>query len=84
MTRSLAREVGSRGITINCVAPGFIDTDMTRELSVEQRAAMLANIPAERLGQPEEVADLVAFLAAPGAGYISGQTIHINGGMFMG
>jgi len=82
-TRSLAREVGSRGITVNCVAPGFIDTDMTRALSDAQRAALLGNIPAGRLGQVEDVAAAVCFLASPAAGYITGETLHVNGGMLM-
>ena len=82
-SKSLAREVGSRGITVNCVAPGFIDTDMTRELSEEQRAALLGSIPLDRLGQPEEIAAAVAFLASSGAGYITGETLHVNGGMYM-
>jgi len=82
-SKSLAREVGSRGITVNCVAPGFIDTDMTRNLSEEQRGALLGNIPLERLGQPEEIAAAVAFLASSGAGYITGETLHVNGGMYM-
>ena len=82
-TKSLAREVGSRGITVNAVAPGFIDTDMTRELTEEQRGALLNNIPLARLGQPEEIANAVVFLASKGAGYITGETIHVNGGMFM-
>lgn len=83
MTRSLARELGSRNITVNCVAPGFIDTDMTKELPEEQRAAMVAAIPLGRGGQPEDVAAAVAFLASPGAAYVTGSTIHVNGGMFM-
>lgn len=82
-TKSLAREVGSRGITVNTVAPGFIDTDMTRALSDEQREMMLANIPLGRLGQPEEIAATVAFLTSPAATYITGETIHVNGGMYM-
>ena len=82
-TKSLAREVGSRGITVNAVAPGFIDTDMTSELTEEQRGALLNNIPLARLGQPEEIANAVVFLASKGAGYITGETIHVNGGMFM-
>ena len=83
MTRSLARELGSRGITVNCVAPGFIDTDMTKVLEEKQRAALVANVPLGRLGQPEDIAAAVAFLASPGGGYISGTTIHVNGGMYM-
>ncbi|MCB1852253.1 MAG: 3-oxoacyl-ACP reductase FabG [Gammaproteobacteria bacterium] len=82
-TKSLAREVGSRGITVNAVAPGFIDTDMTRELSEEQRQALLSSIPLGRLGQVEEIASVVAFLASSEAGYITGETIHVNGGMYM-
>lgn len=83
-TKSLAREVGSRNITVNCVAPGFIDTDMTRALSEEQRKALLGNIPLGRLGQPEDIAAAVGFLATPAAGYITGETLHVNGGMYMG
>ncbi|MFP5405851.1 MAG: SDR family oxidoreductase, partial [Gammaproteobacteria bacterium] len=83
MTRALARELGSRNITVNCVAPGFIDTDMTRSLNDEQTAALLAQIPAGRFGQPDDIADAVAFLCAPQAGYISGATLHVNGGMYM-
>jgi 3-oxoacyl-[acyl-carrier protein] reductase len=83
MTRSLAREIGSRGITVNCIAPGFIDTDMTRALSEEQRTALLQQIPLGRLGSPEDVAAAVAFLASPQAAYITGATLHINGGMYM-
>jgi len=83
MTRSLAREIGSRGVTVNCVAPGFIDTDMTRALSEEQRAALLQQIPLGRLGTPEDVAAVVAFLASPRAAYITGTTLHVNGGMYM-
>ncbi len=82
-TKSLAQEVGSRGITVNAVAPGFIDTDMTRELPEAQREALLGNIPLGRLGQPEEIAAAVAFLASDAAGYITGETIHVNGGMYM-
>jgi 3-oxoacyl-[acyl-carrier protein] reductase len=82
-TKSLAREVGSRGITVNCVAPGFIDTDMTRDLPEEQRNAQLSGIPLERLGRPEEIAAAVAFLASEQAGYITGETLHVNGGMYM-
>jgi len=83
MTKSLARELGSRGITVNCVAPGFIDTDMTRALAEEQKAALLAQIPLGRLGQPEDVAAAVAYLASPAAGYVTGTVLHVNGGMFM-
>ncbi len=83
MTRSLAQEIGSRGVTVNCVAPGFIDTDMTRALTDEQRAALLEQIPLGRLGTPEDVAAVVAFLASPQAAYITGTTLHVNGGMYM-
>ena len=83
MTRSLARELGSRGITVNCVAPGFIQTDMTEGLPEAQKAALLAQIPLGRLGAPEEIAEAVAFLASAGAGYITGTELHVNGGMFM-
>ena len=83
MSRALARELGSRNITVNCVAPGFIDTDMTKVLEEKQRAALVANVPLGRLGQPEDIAAAVAFLASPGGGYISGTTIHVNGGMYM-
>ena len=83
MTRALARELGSRNITVNCVAPGFIDTDMTRGLSEEQHVALKAQIPLGRLGQPEDIADAVGFLASPQAAYITGQELHVNGGMFM-
>ena len=83
-TRSLAREVGSRGITVNAVAPGFIDTDMTKALPEEQRAALLKQITLNRLGQAEEIAAVVSFLASPGAAYITGETINVNGGMYMG
>ena len=82
-SKSLAREVGSRGITVNVVAPGFIDTDMTRGLPEAQRDALLAQIPLVRLGQPAEIASAVAFLASAGAAYITGETIHVNGGMYM-
>lgn len=82
-TKSLAREAGSRGITVNAVAPGFIDTDMTRALADAQKEALLKNIPLNRLGQPEEIAAAVAFLASPGAAYITGETLHVNGGMYM-
>jgi 3-oxoacyl-[acyl-carrier protein] reductase len=83
LSRALARELGSRNITVNCVAPGFIDTDMTRVLDEKQRAAMIANVPLGRLGRPEDVAATVAFLASPGGAYISGATVHVNGGMYM-
>ncbi|GMR08546.1 MAG: 3-oxoacyl-ACP reductase FabG [Gammaproteobacteria bacterium] len=82
-SKSLAREVGSRGITVNTVAPGFIDTDMTRALSDEQCEMMLTNIPLGRLGQPDEIAAAVVFLTSAGAAYITGETIHVNGGMYM-
>jgi len=84
LTRSLAREIGSRGITVNCVAPGFIDTDMTRALTETQRGALLQQIPLGRLGVPEDIAAVVAFLASPQAAYITGTTLHVNGGMYMG
>jgi 3-oxoacyl-[acyl-carrier protein] reductase len=83
MTRSLAAELGSRNITVNCVAPGFIDTDMTRALSEEQRSALLGRIPLARLGAPEDVAAAVAYLASPQAGYVTGVVLHVNGGMYM-
>lgn len=82
-SKSLAKEVSARGITVNCVAPGFIDTDMTKSLTDDQKQAIFGNIPAERLGKPEEVAAAVAFLASPGAAYITGETLHVNGGMAM-
>lgn len=83
MSRALAQELGSRNITVNCVAPGFIETDMTAALPEEQQKALLAQIPLGHLGRPEDVAHAVAFLASPQAGYVSGQEIHVNGGMFM-
>jgi 3-oxoacyl-[acyl-carrier protein] reductase len=83
MTRALARELGSRGITVNCVAPGFIETDMTAALPEEQQKALLAQIPLGHLGKPADVAHAVAWLVSPQAGYVSGQEIHVNGGMFM-
>ena len=83
MARALAQEIASRNITVNCVAPGFIDTDMTRALNEQQRAAILARIPLARLGTAEEIAAAVAFLASPAAGYITGTTLHVNGGMYM-
>lgn len=83
MTRALAREIGSRGITVNCVAPGFIDTDMTRTLPEEQQTALKTQIPLGRLGSPDDIAHAVAFLASPQAGYITGTTLHVNGGMYM-
>ena len=83
-SKSLAREVASRGITVNVVAPGFIDTDMTKALSDEQREAIFKDIPANRLGQPEEIAATVSFLVSTGAAYITGETIQVNGGMYMG
>jgi len=83
MTRALVRELGSRHITVICVAPGFIDTDMTAGLPPEQQQALLGQIPLGHLGKPEDVAHAVAFLASTHAGYITGQEIHVNGGMFM-
>ncbi len=83
MTRALARELGSRGVTVNCIAPGFIATDMTDKLSETQKNMLLAQIPVGRLGTPQEVADAVLFLASPTAGYITGTELHVNGGMFM-
>ena len=84
MSRALARELGSRNITVNCVAPGLIDTDMTRALDDKQKAALLLGVPLARLGSPQEVAAAVAFLASAGAAYVTGTTIHVNGGMFTG
>ena len=83
MTKSLARELGSRSITVNCVAPGFIDTDMTRALPEASRAALLAQIPLGRLGEAHEVAAAVAYLASPGGDYVTGAVLHVNGGMYM-
>ena len=83
MTRALARELGSRSITVNCVAPGFIETDMTAALPEEQQKALLGQIPLGHLGKPADIAHAVAFLASPQAGYVTGQEIHVNGGMFM-
>ncbi len=82
-TKSLAQEVGSRNITVNCVAPGFIDTDMTKTLPEAQRERLLERIPLGRLGSAEDIAHAVAFLASPQAGYITGATLHVNGGMYM-
>lgn len=82
-SRSLAREVGSRGITVNNVAPGFIDTDMTKELSGDHKAAMLSAVPVQRLGQPEEISAAVGYLVSEAAGYVTGETLHVNGGMYM-
>ncbi|MAW03881.1 MAG: 3-oxoacyl-ACP reductase [Alteromonas sp.] len=83
-SKSMAREVASRGITINVVAPGFIDTDMTKALTDDQKEAIFKDIPANRLGEPDEIAATVAFLVSDGAAYITGETIHVNGGMYMG
>ena len=83
MTRALARELGSRSITVNCVAPGFIETDMTARLPEEQQKALLGQIPLGHLGKPQDIAHAVAFLASPQAGYITGQELHVNGGMYM-
>ena len=83
MTRSLARELGGRNITVNCVAPGLIDTDMTKGLDAKQRDALVASIPLARLGLPEDVAAAVAYLASPSASYVTGTTIHVNGGMYL-
>lgn len=84
LSRSMARELGSRNITVNCVAPGFIDTSMTKALEEKQREALVSNVPLGRLGTPEDVAAAVGFLASPAAAYITGATIHVNGGMYMG
>ncbi len=84
LSRALARELGSRNITVNCVAPGFIETDMTKALSEAQRQALLANVPLVRFGAPQEVANAVLFLASPAASYVTGTTLHVNGGMYMG
>jgi len=83
MSRALARELGSRSITVNCVAPGLIDTDMTKALDDKQRDSLIGSIPLGRLGRPEDVAAAVSFLASPGAAYVTGTTIHVNGGMYM-
>lgn len=82
-SKALAQEIGSRGITVNVVAPGFIETDMTKTLSDEVRQGLLSRVPAQRLGKPEDIAAAVAFLAGPEAGYISGETLHVNGGLYM-
>ncbi len=82
-SKSLAREVGSRNITVNCIAPGFIETDMTRSLTSQQQQNLIQHVPLGRLGRPEEIASVVAFIASPAAGYITGATIHVNGGMHM-
>ena len=82
-TKSLAREIGSRNITVNAIAPGFIDTDMTKELAEEQKAALVGQIPLSRLGDPADIANAVAFLASPDSAYITGETLHVNGGMYM-
>jgi 3-oxoacyl-[acyl-carrier protein] reductase len=83
MSRAMAKELGSRAVTVNCVAPGFIDTDMTKVLTDDQRSLMLGQIPLGRLGEPEEIARVVAFLASDSGAYITGETIHVNGGMYM-
>ena len=82
-SRSLAAEIGSRGITVNCVAPGFIATDMTKDLPEDHKATLVSKVPAARLGEPEEIAAAVAFLTSDAAGYITGETLHVNGGMYM-
>jgi 3-oxoacyl-[acyl-carrier protein] reductase len=82
-SKSLAREISSRGVTVNVVAPGFIDTDMTKDLPAEQKESLLNSIPLNRLGSPEDIANAVAFLASPSAAYITGETLHVNGGMYM-
>jgi 3-oxoacyl-[acyl-carrier protein] reductase len=84
MARSLARELGSRSVTVNCIAPGFIDTDMTRALADDQRDVLQNQIPLGRLGSPDDVAAAVAFLASDAAQYITGETLHVNGGLYMG
>lgn len=84
MTKSVAREVASRGITVNCIAPGFIDTDMTKGLNEDHKKALLSQIPANRLGQPQDIANAVVFLASEGGAYMTGTVTHVNGGMFMG
>jgi 3-oxoacyl-[acyl-carrier protein] reductase len=84
MTRALARELGSRGITVNCIAPGFIETDMTKSLSEAQSDALMTQIPLGRLGKPDDIAAAVVYLASPGAAYVTGTTLHVNGGMWMG
>ena len=84
MARSLAKELGSRSITVNCVAPGFIDTDMTKALDEAQRQALATQIPLSRLGEPSDIAAVVAFLVSDAAQYITGETIHVNGGLYMG
>lgn len=83
MSRAMAKELGSRAVTVNCVAPGFIDTDMTKVLTDDQKSLMLGQIPLGRLGEPEEIARVVAFLASESGAYITGETIHVNGGMYM-
>jgi 3-oxoacyl-[acyl-carrier protein] reductase len=83
MTRALARELGSRNITVNCIAPGFIETDMTAGLSLEQQKSLLGQIPLGHLGKPQDIAHAVVFVASPEAAYITGQEIHVNGGMHM-
>lgn len=82
-SKSLAREVGSRNITVNCIAPGFVETDMTRSLTEKQQQVLLQQVPLGRLGRPEEIASAVGFIASPAAGYITGATLHVNGGMYM-
>jgi 3-oxoacyl-[acyl-carrier protein] reductase len=83
MSRALAREIGSRNITVNCIAPGFIDTDMTKALTEQQVSALLAQIPLGRFGMPEDIANAVTFLASPQGSYVTGTTLHVNGGMYM-
>ena len=83
LTKALAQEVGSRGITVNCVAPGFVDTDMTKVLTDEQKAKLLEHIPLGRMGRPEDIADAVAYLASDAGAYVTGTTLHVNGGMYM-